>query len=117
MEDLSVELERVEGRVLARVSSGGRPALELCVHEHSWDPVSHLYQSFLVNDTTAYLARVHMDGLQSEHEDERGHLRLFDHPFCDPVSAAEVGEVPFREIWMRQGVQSFEPLVSLQPAA
>jgi len=53
------------------------------------------------------------DGDQSEHEDERGRLVLHDHPFNRELQISEVYEVPFREMWMRSGVQTFDPLVAL----
>jgi hypothetical protein len=57
-----------------------------------------------------------MDGAQSEHEEETGRLRLHAHPFNKDLAIDEVSEVPFRELWMRDGVQTFEPLVQLQSA-
>jgi hypothetical protein len=53
-----------------------------------------------------------MEGSQTEHEDESGSLRLHDHPFHDALNLADVSDVPFREAWMRDGVQTFENLVS-----
>jgi hypothetical protein len=57
-----------------------------------------------------------MEGSQSEHEDEKGLIRLYDHPFNQQLQISEVYEVPFRELWMRAGVQTFTPLVELETA-
>jgi hypothetical protein len=57
-----------------------------------------------------------MEGEQSEHEEESGRVVLHDHPFNRDLIIADVYEVPFRELWMRKGVQTFDPLVQLQPA-
>jgi hypothetical protein len=67
------------------------------------------------NDTT-YLAHITMEGSQSEHEDEKGLIKLYDHPFNQPLQISEVYEVPFRELWMRSGMQTFQPLVELETA-
>ena len=49
--------------------------------DHSWQPVSHLYQSFMKDDAGAYLANITMEGEQSEHEEETGRIVLHEHPF------------------------------------
>jgi hypothetical protein len=114
MED--VEMEFVpEGRTLtARVKAEGAPVAELSITDHSWQPVSHLYQSFMRDDHGAYLAHITMQGQQSEHEEETGHLKLLDHPFNKDLMISEIWEQPFRELWMREGVQTFDPLIQLQ---
>ena len=44
-----------------------------------------------------------MEGEQSEHEEEKGSVKLHDHPFNKELSIADVYDVPFRELWMRDG--------------
>ena len=41
---------------------------------------------------------------------------LHDHPFNAALEVDEVYDVPFREMWMRAGVQTFDPLLQLQTA-
>lgn len=114
MEDVEVAF-RQDGRSIGvRVAVGGAPVAELTITDHSWGPVSHLYQSFMKDDSGAYLANITMEGKQSEHEDESGRLKLFEHPFNQDLVLSEIYENPFRELWMRDGVQSFEPLIQLQ---
>jgi hypothetical protein len=116
MEDVEVEFVS-EGRTLtARVGVGGAPVAELSVGEHSWQPVSHLYQCFTRDDRGSYLASITMEGEQSEHEEETGRLKLYDHPFNKDLAIDEIYESPFREMWMRRGTQTFQPLVQLQTA-
>jgi len=116
MEDVGMAFDRGQRRLTVRVEAEGTPVAELTVTEHSWNPVNHLYQSFMKDGEAAYLANITMEGQQSEHEEETGGLRLFEHPFHTELSVADVYDVPFREIWMREGVQSFEPLVQLETA-
>lgn len=116
MEDVEIDFEHAQGRLGARVRAAGAPVADLVVYEHSWSPVSHLYQSFMKDDSGAYLAHIEMQGEQSEHEDERGGVKLYDHPFNSGLVVEDVLETPFREIWMRNGQQLFDPLKQLQLA-
>lgn len=112
MEDAAIDVRESDGRIDARVTVGGAPVVDLSVAEHSWQPVSHLYQSFMRSGDECYVAEILMEGSQSEHEDEAGSLRLHEHPFNGALALAEVSDVPFREVWMRDGMQTFENLVS-----
>ena len=91
-------------------------ALRIAISDYSWSPVSHLYQSFMKDGDRAYLAKILMEGGQSEHEEETGSLRLHDHPFNKDLVISEVSEIPFRELWMRDGMQTFDPLIQLETA-
>jgi hypothetical protein len=113
MEDVEVDFSREPGRMTAAIAAGGEAVAELTVTDHSWNPVSHLYQSFMKDDAGAYLANILMEGSQSEHEEETGRLVLHDHPFNKDLDVAEVYEQPFREIWMQKGAQTFDPLIQL----
>ena len=116
MSDVEIDFEPGPGRLGARVSADGAPVADMTITEHSWSPVSHLYQSFMRDGDQTYLAHITMEGKQSEHEDEKGLLKLYDHPFNQPLQISEVYEVPFRELWMSAGMQTFEPLVELETA-
>ena len=97
----------------AKVGAGGSPALELTVTDHSWQAVSHLYQSFQRDDSGSYLANILFEGEKSEHEEEAGRIVLPDHAFNKDIVVSEVYETPFRELWMRNGCQLFDPLAKL----
>jgi len=114
MEDVDVAFEPSPGRLTARVGVGGAPVAELSVADHSWQPVSHLYQCFMKDDSGGYLASITMEGSQSEHEEEVGLLKLHDHEFNASLSIPDIYERPFRELWMRDGTQTFDPLVKLE---
>jgi hypothetical protein len=117
MEDVRIGFTPGEGSLRVDVSTLDRaPVAEMTVFDHSWEPVSHLYQCFMKDDAGAFLANIVMEGQQSEHEDERGKLVLHDHPFNAALEVDEVYDVPFREMWMRAGVQTFDPLLQLQTA-
>jgi len=116
MSDVEIDFEPGPGSLTARVRADGAKVADMTITEHSWSPVSHLYQSFMRDGDQTYLAHITMEGKQSEHEDEKGLLKLYDHPFNQQLQISEVYEVPFRELWMRAGMQTFQPLVELETA-
>jgi hypothetical protein len=116
MEDVEMHFEPAGRSLSARVLVGGAPVADLSVSDHSWQSVSHLYQSFMRDDSGAYLANITMEGEQSEHEEETGRIKLYDHAFNRELMISEIYEQPFRELWMRAGRQTFEPLKTLQTA-
>jgi len=116
MEDVEVDFQEDGRSISASVRADGAPVAELSISDYSWSPVSHLYQSFMKDGDNAYLARILMEGQQSEHEEETGKLRLHEHPIHKDLVISEVYDVPFRELWMRQGQQLFDPLISLSLA-
>ena len=91
----------------------GAPIAELTVFAHTFASVNHLYQSFMSDDSGKYLASIVMEGEQSEHEDEKGSIVLHDHEFNKALSLEDVYPTPFRELWMRSGRQTFDPLKTL----
>jgi hypothetical protein len=113
MEDVEVNLQPGTGQLTARIAAGGTPVLEVTITEHAWKPVSHLYQAFMRDESGSYFARITMEGSQCEHEEETGSLKLCDHPFNEALDISEVSERPFRELWMKQGLQTFQPLIKL----
>jgi hypothetical protein len=115
MDDVETELEPGDdGKSLtARVKADGTLALEMTITDHSWDEVSHLYQSFQQDDGGKYMCNILFEGEKSEHEEETGRIKLHDHPFNKDIMISEVFEQPFREMWMRKGHQLFDPLRTL----
>ena len=113
MEDVGVEFVREDRRVTAKVTADGAPAMEMTITDHSWQTVSHLYQSFQRDDSGSYLANILFEGEKSEHEEETGRIVLLDNAFNKDVVISEVYETPFRELWMRNGCQLFDPLATL----
>ena len=116
MDDVDIRFEPQGNRMTAKVAADGAPVAEMTIGDYSWSPVSHLYQSFMRDGDKSYLANITMEGEQSEHEEETGHVRLQEHPFNKDLAVSEVYDVPFREIWMRNGAQTFQPLIQLETA-
>ncbi len=113
MDDVEVEFVRGDRRLTTKVKAEGALALEMTVTDHSWNRVSHLYQSFEKDDSGTYLANILFEGEKSEHEEEAGRIVLHDSSFNRNLVLSEVYDVPFREQWMRKGCQLFDPLLKL----
>lgn len=115
MDDVEVDLAQGDGgkSLTARVKAEDTLALEMTITDHSWNQVSHLYQSFQQDDGGKYMCNIIFEGEKSEHEEETGRVEFHDHAFNKDIVISEVYEQPFREMWMRKGHQLFDPLRQL----
>jgi hypothetical protein len=114
--DLVVDIQRREGEIVANAAEGGQPILTLRITdggEVAWEPVEHLYQTFMHDQAGDYFSPLIMNGPFMEHEEERGSLVLHPHAFTKGIDADEVTTTPFREQWMRDGVEIIHPLQTL----
>ncbi len=110
MKDLDINFTPMDARMRVEVGEGGRPVLDMEITDYHREEVDHLYQSFMVNADHRFKVDIHMRGPHSEHEEELGSLRLHEHPMTAPLDRDQVATCPFREQWMRDGVQVFEEL-------
>jgi hypothetical protein len=113
MADIAVDFDARDGELSARVREGESPILDFSVVDHHWEKADDLYQSFMNDRTASYKVDIHMRGTFSEHEEERGQLVLHEHAMTRALDADEIEDVPFRELWMRDGMQTFEELETL----
>ena len=110
MKDLDIALREDDGRMKVSVRDEGEPVLDFTITRHDFHPVRHLYNSFMVDDGDRFKVNIYMEGPHSEHEDEQGQLTLYEHPMTELLTLDEVANYPFREQWLRGGVQTFEEL-------
>lgn len=96
-------------RVLVGAHEAGRPILDLEVSGHAWRQAWQPYQLHSSTADGVFRADIGMEGMASEHEEETGRLALHDHPFCADLVEVDLPSRPFREIWLRDGVQSIAP--------
>jgi len=113
MSDIRVTFAEKDGRMVVHAHENGRPILDLEVSSHKWSKVNHLYQAFTVEPPKRFKADIHMAGDFTEHEEETGSIELHPHPMCEPLLNADLASFPFRELWMKDGVQTFQPLQQL----
>ena len=113
MADVAVDFVEKDSELDVRVREGKRPILDYSVVDHHWEKADDLYQSFMSDKSAAFKVDIHMRGSFSEHEEEEGHLVLHEHPMTEQLEAPEIEDVPFRELWMKDGMQTFEELETL----
>jgi hypothetical protein len=114
--DLDVSFQRREGEVAVTAAEGGKPILTLRLTdsgEVAWEQVEHRYQTFMHDEGGSYISPLVMAGPFMEHEEERGSLVLYPHTFTSAIDPDEVTTTPFREQWMRDGVETIHPLQTL----
>lgn len=113
MEDLTFDCRESEDRMEVKVTDQGRPVLDLTVTDFGAHPAKNLYNCFMADADGRYKVNIFMEGPHSEHEEEEGHLKLYEHPMTAGIDFSELSPTPFREEWYRQGMQTFEPLETL----
>lgn len=113
MKDLEIAFSEADGQMEVNVREGGAPVLDLTVTDYAFEPVKNLYNAFMIEGEGRYKANIYMEAPHSEHEEERGSLRLHEHPMTAALTIPEVNTWPFREQWYRAGLQTFEPLETL----
>jgi hypothetical protein len=116
-EDLTVAFDRQEHKVKISASCNGRAILDLEVHHPGrveWQEVEHTYQTFMHDARGTYLSPLVMRGAFMESEEELGKLTWHGHPFEDRITADDIDPTPFREQWMRDGVESIHPIQTLE---
>ncbi len=110
MQDISIEWDRGDGHVTINATDRGEPIVDMTITEHEWSRVEHPYQAFMYDDEGAYTSTIVMAGQFSENEEERGGIVIHSQAMTDLLSNWEVDVTPFRELWMRNGEQTFHPL-------
>ena len=117
MQDISMEWERGDGHTTIHATERGQPIVDMTVTEHEWSRVEHPYQALITDDEGAYEANIVMAGQFSENEEERGGIVIHTQAMTDLLADWEVDVTPFRELWMKNGVQTFHPLKHLAATA
>ncbi|NNE44338.1 MAG: hypothetical protein HKN12_09025 [Gemmatimonadetes bacterium] len=113
--DVEISFQELDGRMNVFVYDSGDPVVDLAVTRRKWNPVEQRYQSFTQDDDGAFKVEINMRGNLSVHEEEQGILRLHDHPLFRDLDREEVDTIPFRELWMADGVRSFEGIEARTP--
>lgn len=110
MKAIDIELAVQGDHMEVTVADAGRPVLDMVVTSHAFEPVRHLYNSFMVDGEDRYKVNIYMEGPHAEHEEERGTLTLYEHEMTSRLTLNDVAEYAFREQWMHSGIQTFEEL-------
>lgn len=112
--DIQMDWKRSAHRITVCASQGGQAILEMSVGDQIREEAHHSYQAFMEDEEGLFSAIIQMDGNFCENEDEGGALVLQDHPLLSGIWGMDIESVPFRELWMRDGVETFHPLRKLR---
>jgi len=92
----------------------GQPIVELTITQSGeWDAAYQLYQSFQHDESGSYIGIMDMQGSLSEHEEHTGTIHFHEHRFFNQLDLSAIDDLPFREMWMKDGVESYHELISL----
>ena len=114
MQDIEVTFTESDERIDICVGAGGDPILEMTATSYKFEAAELLFHSFMSDDEGDFVSHVTMEGEgYSEHEFEYGSLTLYEHEMTKGLTLDEVNDYPFREQWLKMGVEKFTPLRSL----
>jgi hypothetical protein len=113
MQDISLTWERGDGHITIHATDRGEPIVDMRVTEHEWSNVDHRYQAFMNDEDGAYTSTIMMAGQFSENEEERGGITIHSQAMTGLLEDWDVDFTPFRELWMKNGLQTFHPLQTL----
>ena len=114
MRDIHVDFTEREGEISVLASTNGDPICEMSGTSHEFEPAELLFHAFMTDSTGNFKSNLTMrGGGYSEHEFERGSLTLYEHEMTAGLTLDEIADYPFREQWMKDGVEIFSPLESV----
>ena len=113
MSDVKVDFADHGDKVEVKVHEAGASIMDFSIATHKWSDVSQLYQCFMAGSGGKFKADITMEGQFTEHEEELGDLEIHRHAMTEQLIDADVQTFPFRELWMKDGVQTFQPLETL----
>ena len=113
MQDIKIGWERGDGHLTIHATDRGASVVDMTITEHEWSEASHRYQAFMNDEEGAYTSTIVMEGQFSENEEERGGITIYSQAMTDLLTDWDVDFTPFRELWMKNGLQTFHPLKTL----
>ncbi len=114
MRDVEVAFTEGDGQISVAASADGEPILELICTSHRFEPAELLFHTFMSDSERNYKSDVTVRGdSYSEHEFERGSLVVHPHEMTEGLTRDEIADAPFREQWMKKGVEVFAPLEAI----
>jgi len=112
-EDIDVQFVESAGALRTSVWSRSGPIVDLSVTQYKWESTTHLLHTFMMHGTQRYKANIQITGRYTVHENERGRMTLHHHPMTTALTLEEISPYPFREHWLKEGVELFHPLETL----
>jgi hypothetical protein len=117
MENIDLSFEAGDDDIRIAAAHGGSPIIDMRITDYDWEKVSHRYQAFMHDHDGSYMSTIIMESDFSENEEELGEITIHKHAFNSAIERETVTTTPFRELWMRDGLQTFHPLETLATTA
>jgi hypothetical protein len=117
MDNIDLSFDAGDDDIRIAAAHGGAPIIDMRIMDYDWEKVSHRYQCFMHDADGSYMSTIIMEADFSENEEERGEIEIHPHAFTSAIDRDAVTTTPFRELWMRDGLQTFHPLEQLASAA
>ena len=105
-------IERAD-QVRIRIRAEDQPVVDLTVTQHIWGSTTHLLQSHMMDGEQRLKADLQISGRYSMHEQERGRITLYPHLMTAALTLGDVSPYPFREHWLKEGLELFHPVEAL----
>lgn len=112
-DDIDAQFVESAGTLQVSVWSHSGPIVDLTVTQHKWESTTHLLHTFMVDGKRRLKSNLQISGRYTVHENERGRMTLHHHPMTTALTLDEISPYPFREHWLKDGVELFHPLETL----
>jgi hypothetical protein len=112
-EDIDARFVEKGGSLMVNVWTRTGPVVDLTVTQHKWESTTHLLHTFMMDGTRRLKANLQISGRYTVHENERGKLTLHRHPMTAALTLDEISTCPFREHWLKDGVELMHPIETL----
>lgn len=112
-EDIDARFVETAGMLRVNIWSCSGPVVDLTVTQHKWETTTHLLHTFMTHGKQRYKANLQISGRYTVHENEGGRMRLHHHPMTTALTLEEISPYPFREHWLKEGVELFQSLETL----
>jgi hypothetical protein len=112
-ENIDARFVEKGGSLLVNVWTRTGPIVDLTVTQHKWESTTHLLHTFMMDGTRRLKANLEISGRYTVHENERGRMTLHHHPMTAALTLDEISSCPFREHWLKDGVELLQPVETL----
>ncbi len=109
-ENIDARFVESAGTLQVNIWTRTGPVVDLTVTQHKWESTTHLLHTFMTHGKQRYKANLQISGRYTVHENEHGRMTMHHHPMTTALTLEEISPYPFREHWLKEGVELFDPL-------
>ncbi|MCE2455183.1 MAG: hypothetical protein J4G12_05105 [Gemmatimonadetes bacterium] len=111
----SIDAQFIEGDDYLRVRAfvDGAEVVDLRVTQGDWELATHILQGYMMRGNERLRATLHITGDYTVHEDEGGSMLVHPHSMTEKLTRGEIAERPFREHWIKNGIEVFHEVEAI----